>query len=139
MFTPQQFTGHGPSSPGTPQVPPALPGSNPVILPTSSTSTVPPQHFSVAGRPPISLSTKQFQLAVEPHRIDVAVIANLPALPEISYDKHNADHESDALSDLGGAETKAPISVKQMEFSMKQLTNRMGQPNFSTFNKRKKL
>ena len=39
MFPPQQFTGHGPSSPGAPRVPPALPGNNPGIRPTSSAST----------------------------------------------------------------------------------------------------
>jgi hypothetical protein len=40
---------------------------------------------------------------------------------------------------LGGAEGKAPISLKQTEFSMKQFAKRMGQPNFSTFNKWKKV
>jgi hypothetical protein len=40
---------------------------------------------------------------------------------------------------LGGAEGKAPISLKQTEFSLKQFAKRMGQPNFSTFNKWKKV
>jgi hypothetical protein len=59
-------------------------------------------------------------------------------LPDISYDQYDADYESDDLSDLGGAEGKAPISLKQTEFSLKQFAKRMGQPNFSTFNKWKK-
>jgi hypothetical protein len=69
----------------------------------------------------------------------VAAIAHLPPLPEISYDEFDADAESDDSSDLGGAEGKAPISLKQTEFSLKQFAQRMGQPNFSAFNKWKKV
>jgi hypothetical protein len=43
------------------------------------------------------------------------------------------------LSDLDGAEGISPISLKETELSLKQFTNRMGQPNFSTFNKGKKV
>ena len=39
MFPPQQFTGQGPSSPGAPRVPPALPRNIQVIRPNSSAST----------------------------------------------------------------------------------------------------
>jgi hypothetical protein len=60
-------------------------------------------------------------------------------LPEISYDEFDADYESDDSSDLGGAEGKAPTSLKQTEFSLKQFAKRMGQPNFSAFNKWKKV
>jgi len=63
----------------------------------------------------------------------------LPPLPEISYDEFDADYESDDSSDLGGVEGKAPFSLKQTEFSLKQFAKRMGQPNFSTFNKWKKV
>jgi hypothetical protein len=59
-------------------------------------------------------------------------------LPEISHDEFNADYESDDSLDLGGAEEKAPTSLKQTEFSLKQFAKRMGQPNFSAFNKWKK-
>jgi len=52
----------------------------------------------------------------------VAGIVDLPLLPEISYDEFDTDAESDDLSDLGGAEGKAPISLKQTEFSLKQFT-----------------
>ena len=76
---------------------------------------------------------------MEPRRTDVAGNANLPPLPEISYDRYNADNESDNLSDLGGAKGKAPISLKQIEFSLKQFAKRMGQPNISAFNKWKKV
>ena len=63
----------------------------------------------------------------------------MPPLPEISHDEFDADYESDDSSDLGGAECKAPISLKQTEFSLKQFAKRMGQPNFSAFNKWKKV
>jgi len=138
-FPPQQFTGQGPSSPGAPQVPPALPGNIPVIQPTTSASTPYGQLPGAPGRLPISLPTKRFQPAAEPRRTDVAWIVDLPPLPDISYDEFDADHESDDLSDFGGAEVKAPISLKQTEFSLKQFAKRMGQPNFSAFNKWKKV
>jgi len=60
-------------------------------------------------------------------------------LPAISYDEFDADYESDDSSDLGGAEGKAPTSLKQTEFSLKQFAKKMGQPNFSAFNKWKKV
>ena len=69
----------------------------------------------------------------------MAGITDLPPLPENSYDEFDADAESDDSSDLGGAEGKAPISLKQTEFSLKQFAKRMGQPNFSAFNKWKKV
>jgi len=72
-------------------------------------------------------------------RTDVAGIADLPPLPVISYDQSDADYESDNSSDLGGAEGKAPISLKQTEFSLKQLGKWMGQPNFGMFNNWKKV
>ena len=87
MFPPLQFTGHGPSSPGAPWVPPALPGNNPVILPTSSSSTAPGKLPVTSGRPPISLPTIRFQPAAELHRTDVAESANLPPLPGSTYNK----------------------------------------------------
>ena len=68
----------------------------------------------------------------------MAGIADLHPLPEISYDEFDADAESDDSSDLGGAEGKSPLSLKQTEFSLKQFAKRMGQPNFSAFNKWKK-
>jgi len=49
------------------------------------------------------------------------------------------DAENDDSSDLGGAEGKAPISLKQTEFSLKQFAKWMRQPNFSAFNKWKKV
>jgi len=116
MFPPQQFTGQRPSSPGAPRVPPALPGNIPVIRPTSSPSTLYGQLLVAPGRPPISLPTKWFQPAAEPCRADVAGIADLPPIPEISYDEFDAEYERVDSSDLGGAEGKALISLKQTEF-----------------------
>jgi hypothetical protein len=139
MIPPQQFTGQGPSSPCAPQVPPALTGNIPVIRPTSSTSTPYVQLPCTPGRPPISLPTKRFQPAAEPHRADVAGIADLAPLPEISFDELDADHQSNASSDLGGADGKPPTSLKQTEFSSKHFAKRIGQPNFDAFNKWKNV
>ena len=128
MFPPQRFTGQGLSSPGAPRVPPALPGNIPVIWPTSSASTPYGQLPGPPGRPPISLPTKRFQPAAEPRRTDVAGIADLPPLPEISYDEFDADYENDDSSDLGGSKGKAPISLKETEFSLKQFAKGWGSP-----------
>ena len=76
---------------------------------------------------------------MERRRTDVAAIANLPPLPEICYDKYDAEYGSDDSSDLGEAEGEALISLKQMEFFLKQFAKRMGQPNLSAFNKWKKV
>jgi hypothetical protein len=91
------------------------------------------------GSPPIRLPTKQYPQAAEPRRTDVAGIMDLPPLQEIDYDEFDADCESDDASDFGVAESKAPISLKQMEFSLKQFAKRMMQSSFSTFHKCKKV
>jgi len=111
MFPPQQFTTQGPSSPVAPRVPPAPPGTIPVIWPTSSTSTPSGQLPWAPGRPSICLPTKRFQLAAELRRTAVAGIADLPPLRDIFHDEFDADNESDNLLAVGGAEDKAPISV----------------------------
>jgi hypothetical protein len=67
------------------------------------------------------------------------VIADLPPLPQISYDQYVEDYESDNSSDLGAAKRKAAIDLKQPELSLKQFTKRMGQPNLSASNKWKKV
>jgi len=139
MFPPQEFRGHGRSAPGTPRVPPAPPRNNPVIWPTSSSSSAPGQLPGAPGRPPISLPTEQFQPSAEPCRTDVAQNATFPPLPEISCDENDADYESNDPSDLGGAEANAPISLEQTEFSLKQFAKWMGQPNFSALNKWKNV
>ena len=58
---------------------------------------------------------------------------------DISYDQFDAGYERYDLSNLGGAEGNAPISLKQAEFSLKQFAKSMGQPKFSAFNKWKKV
>ena len=70
---------------------------------------------------------------------DVAGIADLPPLPKISSAEYNSDYGSDDLSDLDGVKGKAPISVKQTEFLLMQFAKRMGQRDFSAFNKWKKV
>jgi hypothetical protein len=139
MFPPPQFPGQGPSSPGVPHVPPVLPGNIPVIWPTTSASRPYGQLPSAPGLPPISLPTKRFQPAAEPRRTDVAVIADLPPLPEICCDEFDAEYESDDSSEVGGAEGTAQISLKPTESSLKQFAKRMWQPNCSAFKKWKKV
>jgi len=105
IFPPPQCPGQGLSSPGAPRVPPGPPGNHRVNLPTSSSSTPPPQPpCGAPGRHPISLPTKRFQPPAEPRKTDVAGIADLPPLPELSYDEFDAAEESDNSLDLGGAE-----------------------------------
>jgi hypothetical protein len=53
----------------------------------------------------------------------------------MSYHEYDAADESDDTSDLGGAKGKPPISLKRTEFSLKQFATRMGQGNYSAFNK----
>jgi hypothetical protein len=70
--------------------------------------------------------------------VDVAGIFDLPALPEITYEKYNEDYERDNSPDLGGAEGKSPISLNQIEF-LKQLATTIAYSNFSAFNKWNKV
>jgi len=134
MFPQQQFPGQGPSSPGTLRVPPGPQANNPVNRPTSSSFTPPPRpHSGAPGRPPISFPTGQFLLPVEPRNTDVARIVDLPQLPQISYNDYDADDGSDDLLNLGGAEGKPPVSLKQTKFSLKQFAKWMGQANYSAF------
>jgi hypothetical protein len=140
MFPLLRFPGQGPSSPSALRVCPDPPGNHPVTQPTSSSSTPPPQRSSgTPGRHPISLPTTRFQPPGELWKTDVVLIADFPPLPGMSYDEYDAADECDNVSDLGGAEGNPPLSLKQTEFSLKQFAKRMGQPNFSVFNKWKKL
>jgi hypothetical protein len=70
---------------------------------------------------------------VELRRTDVAGIAALAPLPALSYDKFDADAESDDLLDLGWAKGKSPTSLKQTEFTFKEFAKTLGQPIFSAF------
>jgi hypothetical protein len=83
----------------------------------------------------ISLPTKRFQPPAEQWTTDVAAIVDMPSLPDMSYDEYDAVDESQDSSDLGGAEGKPPISLKQTEFSLKHFARKMGQPNIRAFNK----
>jgi len=135
MFPPPQWTGQAPSSRGAPRVPPGPPGNHPVNWPTSSRSTPPPQPPSGApGRHPTIFPTKQFQPPAELRITNVAAIADLTPLPEMSYDKYDAAHECDNSLVLGSAEGKPPFSLKQTDFSLKQFAKRMGQPSFCGLN-----
>jgi hypothetical protein len=82
---------------------------------------------------------KRFQPPAESQKTDFAAIADLPPLQGMSSNEYHAADESDNLSDLGSAEGKPPISLKQTEFSLKQFAQRMGQPNFIAFIKWKKV
>jgi len=136
MFPPPPIPGQGPSSLGTQRVPPGLPENHPINRPTSSSSNSPPESPSGAPRRPlISFPTKHIQQPAEPRKTDVARIAELPPLLEMSYNDYDADDESDDSSDLGGAPGKPPVSLKQTEFFLKQFAKRMGQANYSAFHK----
>jgi len=135
MFPSQQYAGDGPSSRVAPRVHPALHRNNAVIWPTASYSTAPGKIPGAPGRHLIRLPKKPFKPAAEQLITDVAGIAALPSLPDICYDKYDEFYVSDDSSDFGRAKGKAPISLKQMEFSFKQFAKRMGQPNFCAFNK----
>jgi len=60
MFPHQQLTEDGPLSPGLPRVPPAPPGNNPVIHPTSSSSTAQGQLPGTLGDPPLASQRNNF-------------------------------------------------------------------------------
>jgi len=60
-------------------------------------------------------------------------------LAEISSHKFSEDEESDYWSDLGRAEGKHPISLKQTEFSLTKFAKGMRPANYSAFNQWKKL
>ena len=128
MFPTERFTGNGRPSPGAPRVPPAMRQTNPVIKQTSFTSTAPGQRPGAPGTRPVRLPTRRFQPTAEPRRTDIAGIANMLPLPEISYDEYDADYESNDSSDLGGANDTATISMKQMEFSLKPFGKGWGSP-----------
>jgi len=120
MFPPPQIPGQGVSSPLGPRVPPGPPEYHAQNRLTSSSLNPAPEPSSCAARrPPISHPTKRFQPPAEPLKTDVAIIAELLPLPEMSYDNYDLDDESDDSSDLGGAEGKPPISLKQTEFCLK--------------------
>jgi hypothetical protein len=69
---------------------------------------------------------RRFQPPAEPWKTDVTGIGDLPPMPGMSYDEYDATDESNNSSDLDGTEGKPPISLKQMEFSLKQFAKRMG-------------
>jgi hypothetical protein len=71
--------------------------------------------------------------------MDVGGIVDLTPIPEMSYGEYDADYESDDGSVLGEDEGKDSTRVKQTEFSLTQFAQLMGQPNFSAFNKWKKV
>jgi len=140
MFPHLQIPGHGSSSPDARRVPPGLPENHSVNRPTSfSPSPSPEPHSGEPRRPPIRLPTKRIQQPAEPWKADVVRIAELPPLLDLSYDDYDADDESNDSSHLGGAEGKLPISLEQTEFSLRQFAKRMGQANYSVFNKWKKV
>ena len=137
---PPQLLGQGLSIPGAPRVPPGPRGNHPVNHPTSSSSTPPPQPPSGAPRRhPICLQMTIFQLPAELRKTSVAGIMDLPPLLEMSNDEYDAADESDNSLDMGSAEVKPPISLKQTEYSLKKFGKGMGQAKDSVVNKWKKV
>lgn len=139
ILSPPQYSELGLSAPGAPRVPAGLPHSNQVNSLISSSSNSPSGLPSTAtGRPPISLPTKTVQPAKEPQDTDVTGIVHMPSLLVISYHNYDSDDKRDDSFDLGGTQGKSPISLKQTEFSMNPFAKKMGQANYSAFNKWKK-
>jgi hypothetical protein len=60
-------------------------------------------------------------------------------MPGILNDKLNEDKENDVSLDMAGAKGTAPISIKEGEFCLTIFAKTMRQPNFSMFNKWKKV
>jgi len=87
----------------------------------------------------MGLLMKCFQPPVKRRNTDVVGIAYLPSMPELSYNECDAAEETDDSSDMAGVQGKPQISPKQTEFSLKQFAKRMGQSNYTAFNKRKKV
>jgi len=147
MFPPLKISGQWLSSRGEPGVPPGLLGIDPVNRPTTSSYTAPPGPptgtagtlSGASGKPPVSLQMKRIQAQAELRITAVAGIADLPWLLEISQNEYKAEVKCEDSSDLGVAEGKASISLKQTEFSLKQFGKKMGQPNYIAFNKWKKV
>jgi len=139
MFRPPHIPGQGPSSRCAPSRPPGPPESHPLDWPISSSPNPPPEPPSGAPeRPPFSLPPKQYSPAAEPRITDAAGIKDLLPVLDVDYIEYDADDESDHLLDLGCAAGQQPMSLKQIEFSLKQFAKRMGQANYSVFNKWKK-
>jgi len=133
MFPSPQFPGQGPSSPGAPRVTSGPPGNHPINLPTSSSSTPPPQPPSGApGRHPISLPTTRFQPPAEPPKTDDAGIADLPPLPELSYDEYDAA-EVVLATGLGNRPAVRVWTGKTVRFGSRPVQNHdwelLGGPN----------
>jgi hypothetical protein len=58
---------------------------------------------------------------------------------EMSYDDYNAHNGNDNSPDMGDAGGKPLITLKQIKFSLKQITKRMVQANNIAFNKCKQV
>jgi len=61
-----------------------------------------------------------FQPPAQSWNTEVAQIADLHSVRQISYDESDRDDESDDLFNFGSADGKPPISHNQTEFSLKQ-------------------
>jgi len=121
-------------------VPPGPLESHQVNRPTSSCRNPPPEPLSSAPRRPlINHPMTRSQQSAEPWKTDIAVIAHLHPLTEMYNHDYDADDESDGSSDLGSDEGQPPISLKRTQLSLKQFANRMGQANYSAYNKWKKV
>jgi len=138
IIPPPQFTRQALSSPDALQLPPALPGNNPLIPLKSSSSTPIWSPSDTPGKSPLSLWIKTLQPAVYLPQSNIAIIEDFPPLQDHSDTEYDVHGKTNDLANLGSAEGEAPISLKQMEFLWKQFAEMMGQPNHSVFNKWKK-
>jgi len=121
MIPPPQFTGGAPLSPSATQGPPSLLRNDPAIQWTSSSSSPPWPPSGSSRKPPSSVEMKRFQPPSEQWKPDVARVTDLSSVLGLSHNRDDTNNYSDDLLDLGGKAGIASISLKQKEFSMKQL------------------
>ena len=118
---------------------PALPCSNPVIQQTSSSFSPFWPPVGISRRLSIVLKSNRFQSTVKWQKTDVTRIQDLNPFTEVFYDKYNTDNVISNSLAFGGVEVTIPLRLNQTDFSLKQFAKRMEQPNYSTFNKWKKV
>jgi len=78
---------------------------------------------------------RRFDLVVDVVMSDDTGILNVPRLPELSNDEFEwYDGREDSFH-IRGVNGKAPNSLKETMFSLKQFVEIMGQPNYTAFGK----
>jgi hypothetical protein len=88
---------------------------------------------------PQQVPNKMIPAACRTIETGVTRVANWPPILEISFNDHDADAASNNSLALDTAECKPPGGLKHPKFSSKQFAKRMGQGNYSAFDKNMKV